>query len=389
MSRYAALDAGSLVAKIAISRADADSSIVTRTGDVRDALTAILAAVCGTDARFCLAVPDTWLDGGVDGGRHQEELRHLAEDEFGLTGIVWTGQLAAVAALAALESAVSGRCLVCDVGGSGVRVAACDISGRTIRTVAVHDAPGGGWRDFDAAVRATLGAGAGRGLDEWYLLAQAQDRRATLVLDRARRAPEFREAKAYSLAGYELTAGQVADCFAPTAERIRTGVAAVLDGSPPAVSVLAGGLAWFPLAVRAMEEAAATVPMILGPDAAVRGALLVADGHASVTAHRMPHVSLPMHQVRNGLLEEVGLPLPWAASFAPDDDEPVVLSGPELTLDIEDRRVSLSVPSLASGEYRVGVRPSWSGSAVLVLRGRRPGNDVHVIPLDIQETTIR
>jgi hypothetical protein len=421
-----AVDAGSLVTKIAVSGGIAgpspqEPSLRTEQhtgaaglGRERAALTAALAAARESravqadgagDIHVSLAVPDAWLDGSAEGAQRHEALRYLAEDQFGLPRVSWVGQLASVAMLAASQRgfAEPGRYLVCDIGGHGVRVAACEVMGRTVRQLAVHDVPGGGWLDFDAAIRTTLKADSDPGLGAWYLSAIAQDRRAKLVFEQARNAPEFRDARAYSLTGaassYELTAGQAADCFAPTVDRIRTGLAAVLGAATPTVVVLTGGLAWFPQAQQAVAEAARVASTVLGPEAAALGALLLAGGEAHLAPHGLPPVTLPTHQVRDGLLEESGLPLPWTDSFALQDDELLVLEDPELTLDIGNRRVTLPVPGLASGQYRVGVRPSWSGTGVVVLRAQRvspsgqtavPGHcdadrDVHVLPLDLKE----
>jgi hypothetical protein len=395
-----AVDAGSLLTKITVSGAPSGPQAEPARPDrQRAALAAALAAVPDGRAdgiHMSLAVPDAWLDGSTAGARRQEELRYLAEDEFGLTRVSWTGQLAAAAALAASRRgfAEPGRYLVCDLGGQGVRVAACEVTGRTVRPLAVHDAAGGGWLDFDAAVRATLRAESDPGLGTWYLAAIEQARKAALVFDRARNAPEYLGARAYSLTGangpYELTAGQAADCFAGTADRLRTGSAAVLAGATPAVAVLTGGLAWFPQARHVVAEVAGSTPDVFGPEAPVLGALLLADGQANLAPHGLPPVTLPAHRIRDGLLQEVGLALPWTDSFAPPGDEPLVFDDPELILDIGGRRVTLQVPGLTGGPYRVGVRPSWSGAGVAVLRAERaspagPSRDVHVLPLGLQE----
>lgn len=409
----AAIDVGSLLVRVAVSRGDGELELRAESagGGGQDGLRSALAAVRrrgGADTPVCVAVPDSWLDGGADGARCQEELRHIAEDEFGLTAVTWAGQLASAAALAASgapargatpglpgpPSGPPGRYLVGDVGGAGVRVALCAVEGRTVRQVAVYDEPGGGWRDFDAAVRAA--AGADSGLDGWDESAMAQEKRARLVFERARTAPEFRGARAYSLTGadgtFELTAGQAMDCFAPAAERIRAGAEAVggtgtTDGGSPTAAVLVGGLGWFPLAAVALADAVGRDPVVLGPDAVARGALLIAAGSFSAAPRGLPTVSLPMHQVRDGLLEQADIRLPWEAQFASADGEPLTLAGPEITLDIGGRRTELEVPGLTAGEYRVGVRPSWSGSAVIVLRADRAGRgpDIHVAPLDLQE----
>src|SRR6185437_8636199 len=144
---------------------------------------AVLTELAATGAEVCLAVPDAWLDGSAAGAREQEALRQLAEDELGLTGVRWAGQLAAVAALAASRGAVAderaaaseqagGRYLIGDIGAAGVRVALCEVSvtpgpGYAVRQVAVHAAQGGGWQDLNVAVRAALGADADPGLGTW------------------------------------------------------------------------------------------------------------------------------------------------------------------------------------------------------------------------------
>jgi hypothetical protein len=341
--------------------------------------------------------------------------------------VTWVGQLAAVAALAASQDKSAEPCtyLVCDIGGRGVRAAACEVTGHTVRQQAVRVAGGGGWRSFDAEVRSALGGGtavgpaatkpgsaewadpertitrgaAGRpsgpqgpaGLpDDWHLAAMEQDRRARTVLDRALGDPAFRDARAYRLGSlHELTAGQVIDCFEPTALRLRECAGSVLNGRDARVAVLTGGLAWLPLAARLLRDLTGAEPVILGADAAARGALLLADEPG--IAHEdqpQPPVSLPMNQIRYGLLAETSRPLPWTWSFAPED-EPFRIEEPRLTVDISGRRVDLPVPGLATGSYQIGVRPGWSGAGVLVVRatsghgGIPPGDAVHVLSLDI------
>jgi hypothetical protein len=412
-----AVDAGSLLTKIVVSGPAGTSAprlLPAGPVGVPDALAAALAAARDPAPEVCLAVPDAWLDGSAEGAWRQEAFRHLAEEGAGLSRVRWAGQLAAVAALAASQRsgaaapdpfAAPGRYLVCDAGGGGVRIAVCEVSGSAVRQLAVHDAPGRGWRDFDAAVRAAVRGTSDPGLADWYKQALAQDRRARLVFGRVRAAPGFADARVYSLIGaegaYELSAAQAVECFRPAADEIRQGVATVLGSAVPVAVVLTGGLAWFPPVADTLGEAAGLTPLVLGPEAAAQGALLLADGQAALAWRGLPPVSLPMHQVRDGLLEEVSLPLPWTASFAPADGDPLVLDSEELTLDIGARRVTVPVPGLAAGRYRAGARPSWAGAGVLVLRAERtgragpprhavppagqagaaPGSYVHVLPL--------
>jgi hypothetical protein len=436
-----AVDLGAEVTKIAVASGGPEPVVLTRqtaTRSRREALAAALTlATCpGTPATpVTLAVPDHWLDGTAEGGRRQEDMRRIAEDELGLREVSWAGHLAAAAAVAASqrEFAEPGAYLVCDIGGRGVRAAICEVTGQAVRQRAVRVATGGGWRDFDAAVRAVLGGGTAAGratakpaasgwtdpeqtiireaisrhsgssgplglAEDWHLAAMEQDRRARMVLDRAMGDPGFSDARAYTLGAFqehELTAGQVIDCFGPTAQRVRECAEAVLDGGKPRVAVLTGGLAWLPLAVAVLRDVAGAEPVILGVDAAARGALLLASardgGQADGPRTRLPPVSLPMNEVRDGVLAEASLPLPWTWSFGPEGDGPLLITEQRLTLDIDGRRITLPAPGLASGPYRIGLRPGWSGTGALVLRASPPcagtvaRDDVHVLPLEAKE----
>lgn len=155
-----------------------------------------------------------------------------------------------------------------------------------------------------------------------------------------------------------------------------------------AVAVLTGGLAWFPEAARTVADTTGVAPVVLGPEAAAHGALLIAAQEASLAPHGLPSVVMPMHQIRDGLLEQVSLPLPWTVPFAPPGDDPLTLNGTELTLDVGGRLVVARLPGMVPGRYRIGVRPTWRGSGLLVVRPDQAaaGPDVHVISLDALET---
>lgn len=400
---HVAVDAGSLATKVASGLAGAVAEprfrVEAAVSGPRESLATALAGVGRAEGgEIWLAVPDIWLDGSETGGRQQEACRHLVESELQSAGVVhWVGQLAAVAVLAASRRGFTGdgRYLVCDVGGRGVRVGVCEVVGRTVRQVAVRDAPGGGWADLDAAVRTALSAGSDEGLTGWYQAAMTQERRARTVLEQAKGNPGFRDARAYRLTGrrgeYELSAGQAADCFVGTADRIRAGIAAVLEASGPAVpeaAVLTGGLAWFPEATAVVAEAAGVTPAVLGLEAASHGALLIAAGQASQAWPGLPPVTVPMHQIRDGRLADATVALPWTAPFAAPEGDPLILDNPELTLDVAGRLMVARLPSIVPGPYRIGVRPTWRGSGLLVVRPVQAADEsaVHVIPLDALET---
>jgi hypothetical protein len=310
-----------------------------------------------------------------------------------VAAVSWVGQLVAVAGWAAsLEDApAAGRYLVCDVGGSGVRAALCQVAGREVQTLATGESAGG-WEDLSRRLRAALPGDAAGGLDSWYRTAQQQGERAALVLAQAAADPAFRDARAYTLAGppgpdrTDLTAGQLIDSFAPTADHIRRVIAAVIGAAQPDLAVLTGGLAWLPLAASAVAAAAGSPPKVLGLRAAAHGALLIARGLIQLAPARRPAVRLPVHQVSGGLIEEARLPLPWNWSFAPLEAEQVAFDEPAVVLEIAGELSTVQLPGLVPGRYRIGLRPARPGHGVLVIRSEA-GPDraaVHISPLDLE-----
>ena len=385
MTSGIALDAGTVTAKVAV--AGPDVSVVSSpapAGDWQVRVSGALAAAGmspSSAGAICLAVPEAWLDASVAGTVALEALRQACAEGLGIGRVTWTGQLAAVAAQAAGRHG-PGRYLVCDIGASGVRTAALEVTEGTVRILAAHHASGGGWRDFDASVRA-LGPG-GQLPAEWYQLAmdQNQERRARALFGRVTSTPKLRESPVYMFGECRLLTGQVADCFAPTGERVRAGTERVLGGAPADIAVLTGGLGWFPLASLILAETAGVTPVTAEPAAAARGALLFARGAMRlVPSADLAPVTLPAHRVRHGRLEEITVPVPWAEPFARPADGPLVLDEPELTVDIDGQRMTVPLPGLVPGPCVVGVRSGWSGSGALVVRAACGSGDAVVAAL--------
>jgi hypothetical protein len=260
------------------------------------------------------------------------------------------------------------------VGAAGVRVAALGVTSNAVRIIAVHSADGGGWRDFDAAVGSLPSLSAPLPAD-WYLSAIDQERRARRVFEQAVTAAAYREARAYTFDGqdgsWDLSAGQLIDCFAPTRQRLRAGIAEVLGatGTSADVAVLAGGLGWFPLVSVTVAEAARVTPFAAGLDAAARGALLFArDEMALAPPAALARVAVPSHRIRDGLLEEVSLVLPWTEPFAAMSEGPLMISGQDLLLEINGRQRTVALPWPVQGPCKIGVRSGWSGAFALVAR---------------------
>src|SRR6478609_2387933 len=135
MTSDIALDAGTATAKVAV--AGPDVTVVSSSapsGDWQVRVSGALAAAGLSPSSadtICLAVPEAWLDASVTGTVALEALRQACAQGLGISRITWTGQLAAVAAQAAGQHG-PGRYLVCDVGASGVRTAALDVTEGTV-----------------------------------------------------------------------------------------------------------------------------------------------------------------------------------------------------------------------------------------------------------------
>jgi hypothetical protein len=206
------------------------------------------------------------------------------------------------------------------------------------------------------------------------------------VLKDAVAAPEdYGDTRVYRITGpdgpVDLSARNVIESFAPTLERMRSAIAAVTPaGRPDGGVVLTGGLSWLPLATRMISDLAGTVPLRAGLDAAARGALLFARGTARLAPPLCQPVSVPTHGVRNGLLEEFSVTLPWTLPFGAPPDGPLTIDRDELQLTVGGQSRSARLPGLVPGPHRVGVRPTWPGSGVLVVRPVT-GDNVHVVPL--------
>jgi hypothetical protein len=385
-----AVDLGTLVIKVAVdpgvtpvTAADAEVIPVTAPpGGPRVGVRAALATA-RADGAICLAVPDAWLAGEVPGAAAQEDVRHECEDVAGTGPVIWAGQLAAVSAYAALLHGPA-RYLVCDVGGTGVRAGVFAVADGTVRNEATRAEAGGGWLDFDAALRAKLGPGLPA---DWYEQVAEQNPKAYMVFEDAARSPaKFMCATAYRIIGpagdvLRVSAQDVTDSFAPTLQRLREAVAAVLGGTRPGRVVFTGPLSWLPLAQRAIANSAGAEPEPLGLCAAARGALLFARGEARLAPPAgCEPVFIPAHRMRDGLLEEVSVPLPWTEPFAAVPGGAVRVDREELDLTVAGQFRTVRLPGLTRGPHRIGLRPASPGPGVLVVRAVT-GDGVHIIPL--------
>jgi hypothetical protein len=252
---------------------------------------------------------------------------------------------------------------------------------------AIHAEADGGWRAFDAEVRAGLPQSPPLPATWSEQAANRDQDQAVTVLDAALGGTKGElAASVYRIPGpdgdIDLTAGMLIEGFAPTQERLEAAIAAVRGAVPSDHVVLSGGLSWLPLAARAAGSAAGTAPLVAGPDAAARGALLFSRGDAALVppAERGP-VAVPVNRVRDGLLEEVSVPLSWTEPFAAFPGGPLILDSEELAVSVAGLAKVARLRGLVPGPHLIGARPTWPGPGVLVVRPAVGDGSVHVIPL--------
>ncbi|TDD89838.1 hypothetical protein [Actinomadura rubrisoli] len=391
-----ALDAGSATTRLALGGPGVPPVVEARPtpdGDLAVFLSKLLEAgrarAPGAIAGMTVTVPEAWQDGTAEGVRAYERLRRTVLEELGWPRVTWLGQAGCVAAEAvAGRPRPGGPVLVCDLGARTVGAALCAAGGRSLRvaSVAVAERDQGAGLAFDAAVAAAAPVD---GFEALFAGARARHgRRAAVVLPRAWTHPRYREAPVYRVGDTDITAGTLIDAFGATAAALKDVVSRVLDGSgSPAAVAVAGKFGVFPLVGRMLtdELAPPEPPMVLGPAAAVRGALRIAAGEIEVAPPDRPAVTLPLHRVRHGLLEVRDVPLDPSTDYASQDGYPVLVEVPAegpapFGVRVDGLDVPVRPPDLPPGSYRVGLRPSHTGPGVLVL-APTAGGEPRLCPL--------
>jgi hypothetical protein len=384
MSAIAGVDLGARTVKVAADGGGV-RALAAPAGGPSGALRAALSAVGGRGV-ICVAVPDNWLSGAAADAAVQEKVRHECAEQLRYAQVLWAGQLAAAAAYAAAARG-PGRYLVCDIGATGIRAGVFSVSAGAVRVEAVHAEAGGGWRAFDGEVRAGLPQSPPLPATWSEQAANRDQHQAATVLDAALGGTESELATTvYRIPGpggdIDLTAGMLIEGFAPTWERLEAAIATVRGTVPSDYVVLSGGLSWLPLAARAAGSAAGAAPLVAGPEAAARGALLFARGDAAlVPPGERASVAVPVTRVRDGLLEEVSVPLSWTEPFAAFPGGPLILDREELLVSVAGLAKVARLRGLVPGPHLIGARPTWPGPGVLVIRPVVGDAPVHVIPL--------
>ncbi|MBO2454406.1 hypothetical protein J4573_45475 [Actinomadura barringtoniae] len=323
---------------------------------------------------LAVVVPDRWLDGSPRGVlQHESFRRELAA----FSELRWYGRSPAAAALAA-QGRGSGTYFVCDLGWSGASFGLCEVERRSIRVLATAFEPRAGGGAYAQSVT----EGMPTQVRERFAEVQASKAaRARAVLPRA--TGEHLDDPVYTFdSGFEITAGRLLERFGPVAEvlgeRIRE-----LDWTFD-TCVLSGGFGEFPLVETVLPE-----HVRLGPEAAVRGGALLDSGVFGMAPPAQVEVRLPVHRVRNGLLEDADVLLtPGPGNFATLEQERLVVNAApngRLTVTMNGRLGELPIaqiaPALSVDACQVGLRASLDGPAALLLVPAS-GGEPAVVPLD-------
>lgn len=167
---------------------------------------------------------------------------------------------------------------------------------------------------------------------------------------------------------------------------IRAGMFSVLAGAVRVETVHAeadGGWREFDAEIRRGLPQSPPLPVSWYEQAANRSqgqAVRVLDAALVRTAEH-GHVAVPVNQVRDGLLEEVSVPLSWSEPFAAFPGGPLKLDSEKLTVSVAGHAKTAWLRGLVPGPHLIGARPAWPGQGVLVVRPAAGDGPVHVIPL--------
>jgi len=377
-ARQTAMDIGTRVLRIASAEGVRPIPVYERSAAEA---ARVAASAVGGQGSLCAAVPDGWLSGDKAGAEQLEKVRHACEDVARTGQVRWIGQLAAVCAHA-VAMLGPGRYLVCDVGASGVRAGVFSVVGTTMQVEGARAEAGG-------ALPAT-----------WYEQAAAANRaRACAALQAALTSgdAEDLDATVYRVPGpgddIIVTAGVVIDAFEPTGRRLRAVISGAGGSTAADRIVVGGGLGWLPLVARAAATAVGaesadgeSMPgqdiTVAAPDAAARGALSVAGGEVTLKPPvGLEEVKMSVRRIRDGLLEEVSVTLPWSEPFASFPGGVLTVDSEELEVTVGGQPRVARLDGLVPGPYLVGLRPTWPGPGVLVVRPASGGRAPHVLPL--------
>ena len=378
--RRPVVEFGALWTRLLVPGADDPIVYPTPGTDAAAVLAERLAGAGVPVGPLAVVVPDRWLDGDPRGVVRLEAFRR---ELAAFPEIDWYGRSPAVAALAARDHG-AGVYLVCDLGWSGAAFGLCRVDGPVVELLATRFEPRAGGGAYAQAV--TDGRPAVI-RNRFPQVQAAKAARARVVLARA--SDGYLDDPVYLVEGVEFSAGLLIERFGPVAELLGERLRSL--GWSYDRLVVSGGFGEFPLVERALPDAVAR----LGADASVRGGRLLGRGEFQMARPgRRADVRLPVHRVRDGLLETAEAELvPGPGNFAALGREPLVVSrtgdGPGIVLHVADGRVPLTVDgvpgTIRAGTdvaCRIGLRSTVDGSGLVLFSPVIAGAEPALVPLE-------
>jgi hypothetical protein len=216
---------------------------------------------------------------------------------------------------AAADTGAGGVLLVCDATWTTLRAGLVAVDGTRLRLRRSIEVPGLGGPAFAAAVAPEAPATAlARALAE-------EAHRIEAVTEAAASDAMYRDVRAVSVAGHDVSAGALMDAVAGYERRLRAELGP-LRSADTVCTAVSGGFAGFGLLRGLFAQVTGREP-VGGPGWVAAGAALLAQGRYGEPAAGQVRAVLPLHRRRLGRFEETLAGLPSAyGSFAVLDGRP-------------------------------------------------------------------
>lgn len=370
-----AVDSDAVTTLVATAMRGSDDVQVSEVVSAAD----VLGQQGSLDDVVVVTAPDAWWGSQVWGAQAREtRYGELANAQPSIVA-----RSAAATCQAANADSSRGVVLTCDIGGYGATAGLC---GYGAGVVTLLDA------EAVADDRGWLAGGSIENAAEPELelaMRQAirtQGRRVAVVLSRAAEVPRYRQTPVFDMATdrhrFVVTAAELSRRLERVAEAIRDALAGLLARHrallPEVTDVyIIGDFGSIPSVrgiVADLTDGNGLPPVVLEPDAVVRGALRIAQGIAEVRHGEARSVMVSTHRVLGGRLVADRVPAVLGGAASAQEIGVPEQGGPRrIMLQIEDhdgRRSSAAsmTPALPPGGYRIGWWPAVGGNGVIVFR---------------------
>ncbi|MFC5187884.1 hypothetical protein [Actinomadura harenae] len=282
------------------------------------------------------------------------------------------GRLVAAAAAAAATGA-EGTLLVCDATWATLRAGLVTVNGTRLHLGRFIEVPDLGGLAFASTVAPEAPATAlAETLDE-------EAHRIAAVTGVAADDDLYRDVRAASVAGHDVSAGALMDAVAGYERRLRAELGP-LRPADAVWTVVSGGFGGFGLLRGLFGQVSGREP-VGGTGWVATGAAVLARGRYGEPAPDQVRAVLPLHRRRHGRFEQMLVGLPSAyGSFAALDGRPLLLGVCDaepcdvplghrdpLRIEIDGLAREADLSDLPTGRYQIGLRTLRDGTPRLVL----------------------